>query len=208
MAHRRRRVQHQPGCDVAPPPHPDECRPRPPPSRREAAAGLFQAIRHLFRTIRHCAGWWGNLLPLCAPPKFAALTYRGPSHLDVLEIRHLGCGLWVGCRWDALVCTYVRIVARLVGARPAAAAAVADLDPRELSDDQLLEVAAAGKRLAAWAESLTLDAVAGFCDQRGPAPSRPAGPPRTGPAESGRSGTARTAPRKWRSSTPRRSPSR
>ena len=43
-----------------------------------------------------------------------------------------------------------------------------------MSDDQLLRVAAAGKRLAAWAESITLDAVAGFCDRRGPE-SIPAG---------------------------------
>jgi hypothetical protein len=73
---------------------------------------------------------------------------------------------------------------------PELAATVADLDPRELSDDQLLEVAAAGKRLAAWAESLMLDAVAGFCDRRGPdtIPLGRAAPDRTGGVRSVRYG--------------------
>ena len=49
---------------------------------------------------------------------------------------------------------------------PDLAAAVGGCDLTELSDDEVLEVARSAQRLAAWAESRQLDAVAAFADQR------------------------------------------
>jgi hypothetical protein len=51
---------------------------------------------------------------------------------------------------------------------PELAAALATCDLSEMSDGELLDVARAAQRLAAWAESRQLDAAAAFADHRCP----------------------------------------
>jgi len=74
---------------------------------------------------------------------------------------------------------------------PALAAALGKVDLASCSDVELLDVARAAQRLAGWAESCQLDAVAAFADRRCPVsqPERFPGPGGEGAVVAGVAGT-------------------